>query len=222
MLAELAHVAFSYLPTKNVASANISRSLGIYFFPTGIKQGFIVSRLTRQRGKTMGYTAKWEVLEDLLVELRKKGVEMPPTVINDLRSAKLMIKIAEAGESTGDARLKLEEILGGVETYLVTEAQNVLSAQAVDEWLRRLDEANLSTCEIKGEKENTFITGVPRDQKWVRVEPIPNLPTERLKQIAKESNLSANQQKDGRLVVYGREEGIKAFLKKMAEEATKE
>jgi hypothetical protein len=169
----------------------------------------------------MGYTAKWKVLEDMMVELRKKGVEMPPTVINDLRSAKLMIKIVEAGDSTGDATLKLEEILGSVESYLVTEAQNILSAQAVDEWLKRLDEASLSTCETKGEKENTFITGVPRDQKWVRVEPIPNLPTERLKQIAKENNLSANQQEDGRLVIYGQQEDIKAFLKKMAEEATK-
>ena len=169
----------------------------------------------------MGYTAKWKVLEDLMVELRRKGVEMPPTVVNDLRSAKLMIKIAEVGESTGDATLKLEEILGSVESYLVTQAQNILSAQAVDEWLRRLDEATLPTCEIKGENENTFITDVPRDQKWIRVEPIPNLPAERLKQIAKESNLSANQQKDGRLVVYGQQEDIKVFLKKMAEEATK-
>jgi len=169
----------------------------------------------------MGYTAKWEVLEDLLVELRKKGVEMPPTVINDLRSAKLMIKIAEAGDSAGDATLKLEEILGSVESYLVTEAQNILSTQAVDEWLRRLDEASITTCEIKVEKENVFITGVPRDQKWIRVEPIPNLPTERLTQIAKENNLSSNRQKDGRLVVYGQQEDIRAFLKKMAEEATK-
>jgi hypothetical protein len=169
----------------------------------------------------MGYTAKWKVLEDLIVELRKRDVGMPPTVINDLRSAKLMIKIAEAGDSTGDSTLKLEEILGSLETYLITEAQNILSAQAVDEWLRRLDETILPTCETKGEKQDTFITGVPRDQKWVRVEPMSNLPTKRLEQIAKESNLSANQQKDGRLVVYGQQEDIKVFLKKMTEEATK-
>jgi len=169
----------------------------------------------------MGYTAKWKVLEDLMVELRKKGVEMAPTVINDLRSAKLMIKIAEAGDSRGEATLKLEEILGSVESYLVTEAQNILSTQLVDEWLRQLVEASITTCKIKVEKENVFITGVPRDQKWIRVEPIPNLPTERLTQIAKENNLSANPQKDGRLVVYGRQEDIRAFLKKMAEEATK-
>jgi hypothetical protein len=198
----------------------MSRSLEL-FLPTVIKQGFIVSRSTRKMGKIMGYTAKWKVLEDMMVELRRKGVEVPPTVINDLRSAKLLIKIAETGESAGDTTLKLEEILGSVESYLVTEAQNILSAQSVDDWLRQLDEATMPTCEIKCERENTFIIGVPRDQKWIRVEPMPNLQTERLKQIAKESNLSTNQQKDGRLVVYGQQEDIKAFLKKMAEEATK-
>jgi len=169
----------------------------------------------------MDYTAKWKVLEDLMVDLRRKGVEAPPTVIEDFRSAKLMIKIAETGDCAGDAQLKLEEILGSVESYLVTEAQNILSTQAVDEWLRRMDQASFLTCETKEEKENTFITGVPRDQKWVRVEPIHSLPNERLTQIAKENNLLGNQQKDGKLVVYGRQQDIKAFLKKIAAEAAR-
>jgi hypothetical protein len=42
------------------------------------------------------------------------------------------------------------------------------------------------------------------------------LPSGRIQQIAKEQNLQVNQQKDGRLVVYGQQEDIKEFLKKMA------
>jgi hypothetical protein len=167
----------------------------------------------------MGYVEKWKVLEDLMIELRKKGLETPPNVINDLRSAKMMIKIAEAEESRGDVVLKLEEILGGIELDLMAEAPTVISPEEVDEWLKRLDEASLTTCEIKGERETTLITGVPRDQKWIRVEPMPNLPPEKLNVIAKENSLSVNLQKDGRLVVYGQQEGIKAFLKKVTEEA---
>ncbi len=167
----------------------------------------------------MGYAAKWKVLEDLMLELRKKGLEAPSNVINDLRSAKLMIKIAEAGESQGDSALKLEEIIGSVESDLITQAQTVLSAEEVDEWLKWLDEASLPTCEIKGKSETTLITGVPRDQKWIRIEPMSTLPTEMLLKIAKENSLAVNQQKDGRLVVYGQQEGIKAFLRKMTEEA---
>ena len=60
----------------------------------------------------------------------------------------------------------------------------------VDAWLRRLEEANAEVCEETTE-ESKFVTGVPRDQKWVRVEPIKNLPTDRIQQIAKAQNLAS-------------------------------
>jgi hypothetical protein len=168
----------------------------------------------------MSHTATWKVLEDLMIGLRKKGVTMPPDFINDLRSAKLMIKISEAEGSRGDATQKVEEYLGNVESCLITEAQKVLSPETVDQWLRRLEEASVEICAEQVE-ETKFITGVPRDQKWVRVEPVGKLPTERIQQIAKESNLSVNPQKDGRLVVYGQPDCIKEFLKKMTAETIK-
>jgi len=154
-----------------------------------------------------------------MLELKKNGYETPPTVINDFRNAKLMIKIAGAGESSGDTTMKLEEILSSVESNLVTEAQNRFRDQELGEWLKRLGESTLPTCEMKSESESMLITGVPRDQKWIRIEPIPNLPAEKLTLIAKENSLSVRPQKDGRLVVYGQKEGIKAFLRKMTEEA---
>jgi hypothetical protein len=169
----------------------------------------------------MGHNmATWKLLEDMLIELRKKGVNAPPNIIEDLRSAKLMIKLACMDEGRGEAVQKAEEYLANVEAYLVTEAQKTLGSETVDQWLMRLEEANIETCEEKTE-ENIFITGVPRDQKWIRVEPINNLPTERIKQIAKEQNLQVNPQKDGRMVVYGKPEKIKEFLKKMTTETVK-
>ena len=167
----------------------------------------------------MGYAQKWKVLEDLMLKLNKKGYDAPPSIVNDLRSAKGMIKIFETGESQGDAAMKLEELLGSIESEFITQAQTMMNPEEVDEWLKRLDEASLPICEVKAKSESALITGVPRDQKWIRVEPMPNLPAEKLTVIAKENSLSVNQQKDGRLVVYGQQEGIKAFLKKMAEAA---
>ncbi|MGD0450126.1 MAG: DUF2096 family protein [Candidatus Bathyarchaeia archaeon] len=168
----------------------------------------------------MSHTATWKILEDLMIELKKKEVTIPPNVINDLRSAKLMIKISESAGSTGDVSQKVEEYLGYVESYLINEAQKTFGSEIVDQWLRRLEDATAETSEEKTE-ENKFITNVPRDQKWIRIEPISNLPTERIQQIAKESSLSVNPQKDGRLVVYGQPEAIKEFLKKMTTEANK-
>jgi len=168
----------------------------------------------------MTYTATWKVLEGLLIELRIKGVTVPPEVLTDLKSAKLMIKISEQEGSIGESSQKVEEYLGTVESYLINEGEKTLSPEIIDQWLVRLEEAKAETCEEQIEK-NIFITGVPRDQKWVRVEPVENLPTERILQMAKESNLSVNPQKDGRLVVYGQPQYIKEFLKKMTAEANK-
>ena len=169
----------------------------------------------------MGHNmATWKLLEDMMIQLRKKGVNIPANIVNDLRSAKLMIKLTCMDGSRGEAVQKAEEYLANVEAYLVTEAQKTLGSEQVDQWLRRLEEANAEICE-ETKEENKFITGVPRDQKWIRVEPINNLPTERIKQIAKEHNLQVNPQNDGRLVVYGQPEDIKEFLKKMTIEAAK-
>jgi hypothetical protein len=47
------------------------------------------------------------------------------------------------------------------------------------------------------------------------------LPAEKIKQLASESSLSAREEKDGHLTVYGSAEDIKRFLKKMTEQAAK-
>jgi hypothetical protein len=169
----------------------------------------------------VGYSEKWKVLENMMVDLRKRGVSVSPEIVNDLRSAKLMMKIVDSEGSKGDATQKLEECLGSVESYLVTEAEKILSTKIVDDWLRRLDESAVQTCEVKPAAENKFITGVPRDQKWLRIEPMPSLPAERVQEIAKENRLSTTKQSDGRLVVYGQQGDLQAFLKKMADEAAK-
>ena len=166
--------------------------------------------------------ASWKLLEDMLIALKKQGLTIPANVMEDLRAAKSMIKLScMEGTRGGDAIQKAEEYTANVEAYLVTEAQKTFGAEIVDQWFRRLEEANAEICEEKTE-ESKFVTGVPRDQKWVRVEPINNLPTELIQQFANEQNLQVKPQKDGRLLVYGQPECIKEFLKKMTAEATKQ
>ena len=170
----------------------------------------------------MGYTATWKVLEELMLDMQKKGAAVPPSVINDLRSAKLMIKISESAGSICESSPKVDQFLRNVEAVLLAEAQKTLGGEYVDSWIKRIDEANVR-CEVCEEKprENKFVVGVPRDQKWVRVEPSGNLTAERIKQIAKENTLSVNAQADGRLIVYGQQDNVKVFLKKMANAVTK-
>jgi hypothetical protein len=178
--------------------------------------------LAYMRHLTLGHNmASWKLLEDMMITLKKKGVPIPANVMEDLRAAKSMIKLSCMENSRGEAMQKAEEYTANVEAYLVTEAQKVVGSETVDQWLRRLEEANAEICEETHKEESKFVTGVPRDQKWIRVEPITNLPTERIQQIAREQNLQINQQKDGRLVVYGQPDCIKEFLKKMTAETSK-
>ena len=167
----------------------------------------------------MGHNmATWKLLEDMLIELKKKGGSIPSDIMEDLRAAKSMINLS-CMQGGGDAIQKTEEYTATVEAYLVNEAQKIFGSETADQWLKRLEDANAEVCdEIK--TENNFVTGVPRDQKWVRVEPIETLPTERILQLAKERKLQVKSQNDGRLLVYGQNEDIKTFLKKMTDEAT--
>jgi hypothetical protein len=167
----------------------------------------------------MGYAAVWKILEEIIIEFRKKGSPVPVTVMNDLKSAKTMIKLMNVDTSRGDMAPKVEQYLANVEGYLVTEAQKNFPPERIDEWLRRLDEASVETCECTEEvkEESRFIPGLPRDQKWVRVKPLASLPAEKLKQLAEESSLSFKTESDGHLIVYGKPENVRNFVKKMTE-----
>lgn len=168
----------------------------------------------------MGYLAVWKVLDEIITEFRKKQLPVPERVMNDLKAARTMIKIVDASEGHGENSLKIDEYLGSVEAQLITEAQKHFAAEHIDKWLRRLETANCETGEDNAE-ETRFIAGVPRHQKWLRVEPLANLPAEKLRQLAKETNLSVSTQNDGRMIVYGQAENLKDFVKKMTTETNK-
>jgi hypothetical protein len=168
-------------------------------------------------GHNMAY---WKLLEEMTIELKKKGVVIPENILGDLRSAKSMIKLhCTQAQGAGDVIQKAEELTANLEAYLVTEGQKCLGSDKIDLWLRQLEEANVEVCE-EVVAENKFVTGVPRDQKWVRVEPVNSLSVERMGQIACALKLEIKPQKDGKLVVYGQQDDIKEFIKKMTKEAS--
>jgi len=162
----------------------------------------------------MGYSAAWKVLEEMIMDFRKKGITVPRDIISNLRHAKTLINVLKADPSHLETSQKVEEHLRSVESYLVSEGQKRFGTAYVEEWIKRLDEASMKVFEEE-EKETRFVSGVPREQKWIRVKPSAELPIEGLKALANELNLSHNLQDDGCLLVYGKEQPIKDFVKKM-------
>ncbi|MEM2117991.1 MAG: DUF2096 family protein [Candidatus Bathyarchaeia archaeon] len=163
----------------------------------------------------MGYLAVWKVLEEMIMEFRKKGISIPVDVMDNLKSARTMIKILKADPYRGETMQKIEEYLGNVESYLISEGQKKFGVEYAGEWLKRLDEASVRMPDLE-EEETRFVPGLPREQRWIRVKPSAELPVEKLKTLAQESNLSCKLQNDGYLLVYGEDERLKEFVKKMA------
>ena len=165
----------------------------------------------------MGHVAVWKILEQMIADLRERGMEIPAEIMNDLKSAKTTLRILKVDPANPETLQKTEQYLMNVESYLVSEGQKKLGFTYVDEWLNRLDKAGKE----KGDEypdEIRFIPGVPRQQKWIRVAPSAEMSVEKLKTTAHTLNLYCTLQKDGSLLICGENQGIRDFVKKMASE----
>jgi hypothetical protein len=162
----------------------------------------------------VGYPDTWAVLEEMIADFRRRGQTVPTRIMNDLKSAGTMIRVLKADISRGETAQRIEEYLGSVESYLVSEGEKSFGTAYADEWLKRLAEASRKPTE---EEDGTrFVPGLPREQNWIRVRPSGQLSLERLKMMAEESNLSWNAQADGSLLVYGGQDCVRSFVRKMA------
>lgn len=163
----------------------------------------------------MGYLAVWKVLEQMVTDFKKKGITVPAEIIGDLKNSKTIIKILKADPNRGENAQKIEEYLTNVESYVISEGQRRFGQAYVDEWLERTYEAGRKVFDEE-EQETKFISGLPREQKWIRLTPSNELPLEKLKTLANESDLSYKVQTEGYLVVFGPDTVLKDFVKKIA------
>jgi len=163
----------------------------------------------------MGHEEVWNVLENLITELRNKGQLIPANVMNDLHSAKTMIQVFKADTTHVENIPRIETYLESVEAQLISMAQEKVGSKFVAKWMEKLDEARRKVSEEK-EEGARFVPGLPRDKHWVRVQISEDTPRKEIEKLAEENNLSHKMQKDGYMLVYGDDENIKAFVKKMA------
>jgi hypothetical protein len=162
----------------------------------------------------MGHLAVWKVLEEMVTDFKKKQVAVPADIIGDLKSAKTIIKILKADPACGENVQKIDEYLTNVESYLISEAQKKFGQEYVDEWLQRINEAGRKT--VDEQEETNFVSGVTGEREWIRLTPTEELPLEKLKTLAKESNLSCKVQDNEHLIVLGPDAVLKDFVKKIA------
>jgi hypothetical protein len=166
----------------------------------------------------MGHDEVWKTLADLITEFRKRGESIPSNVMEDLRAAKTMIEVLRADPSRVENIPSIEMYLGNVESYLMYNAQKNFGSDFVEDWMKKIKEARET--KATGEKpapSSKFVPGLPRGQKWVRVQVSKEMPQKEIKRLADETGLYFKMQRDGYMLIYGDEEKLKLFVKKTAE-----
>jgi len=166
----------------------------------------------------MGQDEVWKVLADLITEFRKKGETIPTDIMEDLRSAKTMIQVLRADPKRLENIPTIEMYLGNVEAHLMFEGQRKFGSQFIEKWMQKIKAAR----EIKAAAEeptptSKFVPGLPRGQKWVRVQVSKETPEKEIRKLAEEIGLSFRVQTNGYMLVYGEEEKLKLFVKKTAQ-----
>ncbi len=164
----------------------------------------------------MSYEEQWKVLADLLIKLQESGEKIPADVINDLRSAKTIIQVLKADPTYVKSISRIDTYLRSVESYTIFAAEK-LGTETVEEWLKKLKDPKSVKKKEKREDVSRFIPGVPRDKNWMRIQISEDIPQEDMKKFVEESELSYKMQKNRYMIVYGNEENIKIFVKKLAE-----
>ncbi|MCW4020485.1 MAG: DUF2096 family protein [Candidatus Bathyarchaeota archaeon] len=155
-------------------------------------------------------------MADLLAELRRTGETVPAKVMRDIRAAKTMIEILKVNQSRSENLLRIEEYLNNVESYLVPAAKSRFGTEYVEEWMNKIVEAQKSVQAWEPKPPKRFPVGIPRDKRWVRIEPSEEIPIEKIKHLSKELGLKNKTQEDGYVLVYGEEDKVKEFVKKTA------
>ncbi|MEM1515556.1 MAG: DUF2096 family protein [Candidatus Bathyarchaeia archaeon] len=169
------------------------------------------------QGAPMNWNARWKILSDVITDLCKRGERVPQNIINDMRSAKVMIEVIKADKSRVENIIRLEEYLGNVESYILSTAKNVFGENYLNNILRRLSE--LEAEGFTTEEPVRFRPGLPRGEKWIRIQVSDITPLEFVRNVASELNLKLRVEEDGYILVYGAEESLKTFAKRISEKA---
>ena len=163
----------------------------------------------------MGYTSVWKVLDEMIADFRRRGTDAPSEAVSNMKTAKTIIKIVQNNPECIEDLRKIEQYLGTVQIYLVSEGEKRFGQKYADEWLARIDEASRKVSDEEEEKKR-FVLGLPRQQSWIRIAPSAEMPLQELKTLARVHGLTCTEQAGSILLVCGARKNLKDFVKKIA------
>jgi hypothetical protein len=162
----------------------------------------------------VGQLDRWKILEGMITDLRGKGTVVTSETMTELTSARTLINVSKADSNCVDVNQKIDECLFAVESYLMSKGQMLFGTEYVEEWSKRLNQAEEENLE-EGKDETELLPNIPRGAKWIRINP-STLPIDETKKFADELHLSCIVQNEGFLLVHGEDELLRTLVKKIA------
>jgi len=165
----------------------------------------------------MNYEYLWKALEELIVELKKKQVTVIPELVADLKSAQTLIKIYRTDPTAIEVAIDIERYLEKVEANLIYLAHSDVGEEYSEDCLKRLHEARMKGLREKAKVPTTYVSGVPKGAHWIRFKISDIIDDEEVDMMLEKLGLLGAMQEDGYLLIHGKKENVKAFIKEVSE-----
>lgn len=171
--------------------------------------------------------AGWMVLNDLLGDLRSKGVFIPDLTYADLRNSKMSIEYLRAfeheiaSEDRQDEELRSEmelRMLRLKETLMIWAEQK--DGQAVRRtWERRFDDTIAGKGQRLPEEPKTPISDLPREKNiaFFRIRLPDEIPVEVISELAEDCRVRISLDGDRHLQVSGKKDCVRDARKRLAD-----
>jgi hypothetical protein len=165
----------------------------------------------------LNYEHIWKVLEELIVEFSKKGINVPQRYIEDLKSAQTFIKIHNTEPTDSTIIGEIERYIDTVEINLLNLAETELGAEYADVCMRRVYDARTKGIDAKIIIPTKFVAGVPKDDHWVRIQITDLLTADELHELLSTHQLASKPQENGYTLIHGTKENVKALIRAMSQ-----
>jgi hypothetical protein len=159
------------------------------------------------------------ILVDLLSDLRKKYVEIPPGLNQDIQMAKSIInfyKVDPSDPERMNEMKRINQLLTSSQDTLLTLADDI-SDEYVESWVEKLKKASRGEKIYQiPDKKPRFVVGAPSGFSMARLTFKQPIAEERLVDIAEYHNIIIEFEEDNVILLYGDKENIKKGLKELS------
>ena len=165
----------------------------------------------------MNYEYLWKALEVLMFELKKKRITVLPELMDDLKSAHTLIKIYSTDSTAIEVATDIERYLEKIEANLIYLARSDLGEEYGDDCLKRVHDARIKGLREEAKIPTTFVTGVPKGAHWIRFKISDLIDDKEVDTLLEKWGLVGSMQDDGYLLIHGKKENVKAFIREVSE-----